>query len=75
VEVVTAPDILSATGTREVETGRMASKTPRPITIDELEVIAKESLPQNVYEYYACGSDEQKCLRRNRTAFDRYAWL
>lgn len=50
----------------------MADKTPKPITIDELEVIAKEKLSQNVYDYYACGSDDQKCLRRNCEAFDRY---
>ena len=50
----------------------MANKASKPITIDELEAIAKQNLPQNVYDYYACGSDDQKCLRRNRSAFDRY---
>jgi (S)-2-hydroxy-acid oxidase len=50
----------------------MANNGPKPITIDELEFIAKQKLPQNVYDYYACGSDDQKCLRRNRDAFDRY---
>jgi hypothetical protein len=56
---------------REILT--MANETSKPITIDELEAIAKTKLPQNVYDYYACGSDDQKCLRRNRSAFDRYA--
>jgi (S)-2-hydroxy-acid oxidase len=50
----------------------MANDGPNPITIDELESIAKQKLPQNVYDYYACGSDDQKCLRRNLSAFDRY---
>ncbi|KAM0707840.1 hypothetical protein Q7P35_004489 [Cladosporium inversicolor] len=48
----------------------MTNNGPKPITIDELELIAKQELPQNVYDYYACGSDDQKCLRRNRSAFD-----
>lgn len=56
---------------RTRENYEMADNTPKPITIDELEVIAKQKLPQNVYDYYACGSDDQKCLRRNREAFDR----
>lgn len=50
----------------------MSKETPKPITVDELEAIAKKKLPQNVYDYYSCGADDQKCLRRNRDAFDRY---
>jgi (S)-2-hydroxy-acid oxidase len=50
----------------------MANRPTRPITIDELEVIARQTLPQNVYDYYACGADDQKCLKRNRSAYDRY---
>lgn len=47
----------------------------KPITIDELEVLAKKNLPQNVYDYYACGADAQKCVKRNRDAFDRYGQI
>jgi len=50
----------------------MAKEEPKPITIDELEAIAKQKLPSNVYNYYASGSDDQKCLKRNCDAFDRY---
>ena len=53
----------------------MAKQESKPITIDELEAIAKRKLPSNVYNYYACGSDDQKCLKRNRDAFDRYCFL
>jgi len=50
----------------------MTKQESDPITIDELEAIAKQKLPSNVYNYYSCGSDDQKCLKRNRNAFDRY---
>ena len=50
----------------------MADPKSNPITIDELEAIAKQKLPSNVYDYYSSGSDDQKCLRRNLSAFDRY---
>ena len=43
-----------------------------PITIDEFEQIARSKLPGNVYDYYASGSDQQKALKRNYTAYDRY---
>lgn len=42
-----------------------------PITIDEITSIAKRKLPKNVYEYYACGSDDEQALRRNINEFDR----
>ena len=53
----------------------MADPKSNPITIDELEAIAKQKLPSNVYDYYSSGSDDQKCLKRNRDAFDRYGIL
>ena len=53
----------------------MANPKPNLITIDELEAIAKQKLPSNVYDYYSSGSDDQKCLKRNRDAFDRYGIL
>lgn len=50
----------------------MGEHATKPITIEDLETIARRKLPQNVYDYYASGSDDQNCLRRNREAFDRY---
>jgi (S)-2-hydroxy-acid oxidase len=45
--------------------------TNDPITIDQVESIARQKLPDNVYEYYSCGADEQAALERNRSDFDR----
>ncbi|KAF2725733.1 S-2-hydroxy-acid oxidase [Polychaeton citri CBS 116435] len=42
-----------------------------PITIAEVEEIARRRLPKNVYEYYACGSDNQEAVHRNDEAFRR----
>lgn len=53
----------------------MANQESKPITIHELEAIAKQKLSSNVYNYYSCGSDDQKCVKRNRDAFDRYVPL
>ncbi|KAM0723633.1 hypothetical protein Q7P37_000621 [Cladosporium fusiforme] len=48
----------------------MADKSPTPITIDELQVFAQKKLPKNVYEYYACGADDEKLLIRPRVMVD-----
>lgn len=52
----------------------MADKalTNDPITVDQVEAIARDKLPVNVYNYYSCGSDGQAAVERNRTDFDRY---
>ncbi|CAI7646429.1 unnamed protein product [Penicillium pancosmium] len=42
-----------------------------PITIDQVEAIARRRLPANVYNYYSCGADDQTAVERNRTDFDR----
>ncbi|KAJ5966204.1 hypothetical protein N7481_012918 [Penicillium waksmanii] len=42
-----------------------------PITIDQVEAIARRKLPANVYNYYSCGADDQTAVERNRTDFDR----
>ena len=42
-----------------------------PLTIAEFEVIAKSRLPEQVWDYYVSGSDEQKSIKRNRRAFER----
>jgi isopentenyl diphosphate isomerase/L-lactate dehydrogenase-like FMN-dependent dehydrogenase len=44
-----------------------------PITIDQVEAIARRRLPANVYNYYSCGADDQTAVERNRTDFDRYS--
>lgn len=51
----------------------MADKalTNDPITVDQVEAIARDKLPVNVYNYYSCGSDGQAAVERNRTDFDR----
>lgn len=43
---------------------------PDPITLDEVEAIAKRRLPGHVYALYASGADDQDALRRNREAFN-----
>ncbi|PLB51467.1 S-2-hydroxy-acid oxidase [Aspergillus steynii IBT 23096] len=45
--------------------------SPNPLTLDGVEQLAKAKLPNNIYDFYACGSDEQKALARNEKAFDR----
>jgi (S)-2-hydroxy-acid oxidase len=46
-----------------------AASSTVPITVLEIEEIAKKRLPQNVYD--ACGADEQKAMARNSYMFDR----
>jgi (S)-2-hydroxy-acid oxidase len=41
-----------------------------PITLDEVEAIAKRRLPSNVYDFYSSGADDQVALRRNREAYN-----
>ncbi|KAJ6119983.1 hypothetical protein N7523_004263 [Penicillium sp. IBT 18751x] len=45
--------------------------TSDPITVYQIEAIARGKLQRNVYEYYSCGSDDQTAVERNRTDFDR----
>lgn len=40
-----------------------------PITISEVEQLARRRLPKAVYDYYSCGADDQYALRRNIDAF------
>ncbi|KAH7324156.1 S-2-hydroxy-acid oxidase [Stachybotrys elegans] len=43
----------------------------QPLTLDEVEAVARNKLPRHVYDFYAAGSDQQKALARNREAFSR----
>ena len=45
--------------------------TADPITVQEVKVLAQKRLPKSVYDYYACGADDQDALRRNIDAFNR----
>jgi hypothetical protein len=51
--------------------GQKAAPSTVPITVMEIEEIARKKLPDNVYNYYACGADEQKAMARNSYAFDK----
>jgi hypothetical protein len=46
-----------------------ASLTDDPITVQKVERLARKRLPKAVYDYYACGADDQYALRRNVGAF------
>lgn len=46
-----------------------------PLTLDEIEALAKDRLPKHVYDFYASGSDSQNALARNRTAFSKYVHI
>ncbi|KAJ5279611.1 S-2-hydroxy-acid oxidase [Penicillium angulare] len=41
-----------------------------PITIDQVEDLARQKIPSQAYNYYSCGADDQRALESNRTDFD-----
>src|SRR5512140_2493037 len=43
------------------------------LNLRELETIARETLPQMAWDYYASGADDERCLRRNSEAFAELA--
>jgi 4-hydroxymandelate oxidase len=43
------------------------------LNLHELEQLAQTRLPKLVWDYYASGSDDERCVRRNREAFERVA--
>ena len=45
------------------------------INLDELEGLAKQKLPQMVFDYYAGGANSQWSVGENRRAFDQYRLL
>src|SRR5438093_3813346 len=47
-------------------------QTPRFVTVDDFEPVARELLPQDVFDYYAGGAGDEWTLRENRAAFDRW---
>ena len=56
--------------TRKMSTG---ATLVDPITIDQVETLARQKLPDQVYDYYASGSDDQKAVESNRADFDKWA--
>jgi 4-hydroxymandelate oxidase len=44
-------------------------KGDAPLRLDAFEVLAREALPQMVYDYYAGGADDEVTLRLNRAAY------
>ncbi|KAF5241882.1 hypothetical protein FANTH_8957 [Fusarium anthophilum] len=50
----------------------MATTSSPPLTLHKVELAAKAKLPQHIYEFYASGSVDDKALRRNVDAFNRY---
>jgi (S)-2-hydroxy-acid oxidase len=47
----------------------MSAKEDDPITLAEVEQLAKRGLPKSTYDYYACGADDEIVLRRNVEIF------
>ncbi len=48
-------------------------KDSSPANLLELEALAKRTLSQSAFDYYASGADDEITLRRNREAFERRA--
>lgn len=47
----------------------------RALTIDELRTMAERRLPRMVFEYLDGGAEEERTLRGNREAFDRWEFV
>lgn len=45
---------------------------PRSVTLDDYEPAARASLPPELYDYIAGGAGDERTLRENRRAFDRW---
>ena len=43
-----------------------------PVNVDEFEALARERLPQMVYDFFAGGAGDEWTLRENRLAYDRW---
>ncbi|KAJ5246642.1 S-2-hydroxy-acid oxidase [Penicillium chermesinum] len=41
-----------------------------PITVDQVEALARKKLPRQVYNYYACGADDETAVARNIADFN-----
>jgi (S)-2-hydroxy-acid oxidase len=43
-----------------------------PVNLDEFEMLARQRLPEDVYDFFAGGSGDEWTLGENRRAFDRW---
>ncbi len=43
-----------------------------PINLHDLEALARARLPQLTWDYYASGADDERCVRRNCSAFEQW---
>jgi hypothetical protein len=66
-----APNIQSPRRCRTAERQR----TDRSDHLFELEMKARELLPQTAYDYYASGANDEITLRENRVAYERIMLL
>ena len=46
--------------------------TPKILTVDDYEPLARERLPAEIYDYYAGGAGDEWTLEENRRAFERW---
>ena len=46
--------------------------TPKIVTVDDYEPLARDVLPTDVYDYYAGGAGDEWTLAENRRAFERW---
>lgn len=51
--------------------GAMSHELP-PLTVEDFERLARERLPEMVFDYYAGAAGDELTLRENRRAFDRW---
>lgn len=49
----------------------MAPNKQDPLSINQVEAIARRNLPSQVYNYYACGADDETAIDRNKEDFNR----
>lgn len=47
-------------------------ETEDPLTVAEVREIAEKKIEKSAWDYYAPGADEQKALKRNSEALNRY---
>lgn len=50
----------------------MSSKASKedPITVGQVEALARKKLSSQVYNYYVCGADDETAIERNKTDYD-----
>lgn len=48
---------------------KMSPRAEDPITLTEIEHLAKKKLPSSTYNFYACGADDGLVLKKNTEIF------